>query len=327
MKRTDVWLIRIIIASLLLVLIGWLLPRPSTTRDIVRIDGSSTVFPLTEVITAEFQQSDQGGARIIATISGTGGGFKKFCRGETDIQNASRPIRPEEMDACAANAVQYYELPVALDAVTVVVSLANTWVETMTLTELKRIWEPAAQGTITRWNQVRASWPDAPLRLFGAGPDSGTFDYFTQMIVGNAKASRSDYASSEDDTTLAWGVARDGHALGYIPYTYFDAHKTRLRPVLLDEGKGPIAPDPETIERDLYPLTRPVFIYVSQKSAARRAVRQVVEYYLLQAPMVAREVNFVPLPPQAYAKAEERFRGGILGTAYNNAFARLTIDD
>ncbi|MER3422548.1 MAG: protein sphX [Nitrospiraceae bacterium] len=283
----------------------------------VKIDGSSTVFPITEAIAEEFQKANRGTVRVTVGISGTGGGFKKFCRGETDVQDASRPIASEEMEACKKNGIQYYELPVAFDALTVVVNRQNTWLDSITLAELKKIWEPPAQGKITKWNQIRSTWPDAPLKLFGAGSDSGTFDYFTEAVTGKAKASRGDYTASEDDNVLVQGIATDKYALGYIPFAYYEPNKARLKAVSVDAGKGPIVPSRETVENGSYqPLSRPLFIYVSKKSADRPEVKKFVEFYLANAAHLAVQVKYVPLPAQAYSLAVEHFNHGKLGTVF-----------
>ena len=202
--------------SLTLSAIATALPGAFGAQPIVKIDGSSTVYPITEAVAEEFQKARRGAVRVTVGISGTGGGFKKFCRGETDISDASRPILEAEMKACKAAGIRYIELPVAYDALTIVVNPKNTWIKEFTVEELRRMWEPAAQGRITRWNQVNPAWPDAPLKLFGAGSDSGTFDYFTDAINGKEKSSRGDYTASEDDNVLVQGVARDVNAIGYF---------------------------------------------------------------------------------------------------------------
>jgi phosphate transport system substrate-binding protein len=283
----------------------------------VKIDGSSTVFPVTEAVAEEFQKAKRGAIKVTVGISGTGGGFKKFCRGETDISGASRPILKEEMEACWKSGIQYIELPVAFDALTVAVNPSNNWTASMTVAELKKIWEPAAQGKVTRWSQVRPGWPDARLKLFGAGSDSGTFDYFTEAIVGKAKASRGDYTASEDDNTLVQGIAADKHALGYIPFAYFDPNRGRLKPVAIDGGKGPVLPSLENVLKGIYePLSRPLFIYVSAKSAERPGVREFVEYYLTQGAELAKQVKYLPLPAKAYQTGVERFRKRQVGTGF-----------
>ncbi|MCS6815409.1 MAG: PstS family phosphate ABC transporter substrate-binding protein, partial [Cyanobacteria bacterium] len=212
----------------------------------VKVDGSSTVFPITEAVAEEFQKQP-GAPKVTVGISGTGGGFRKFCAGETDVSNASRPILQREIDTCKANGISYIELPVAYDALTVVINPENNWATSMTVAELKKIWEPAAQGTITKWSQVRPGWPDAPLVLYGAGADSGTFDYFTEAIVGRSKSSRTDYTGSEDDNVLVQGVSRDKNALGYFGLAYYEANKGRLKGVAIDNGKGPVLPSKATV--------------------------------------------------------------------------------
>ncbi len=285
---------------------------------LVKVDGSSTVFPITEAVAEEFQHTQQGAVRVTVGISGTGGGFKKFCRGETDVQDASRPIMTEEMEACRVYGVQYYEFPVAFDAITIVVSHQNTWLGFMTVAELKMLWEPSAQGKITKWNQVRSSWPDAPVKLFGAGSDSGTFDYFTEAVVGKAKSSRGDYTASEDDNTLVQGIANDKHALGYIPFAYFEPNKKKLKAVWIDRGKGPVHPSRENVENGTYqPFSRPIFIYVNAKSAERVEVANFVEFYLKNAAKLVTQVQYVPLPVPAYMAALQRFHNGYLGTVFH----------
>jgi phosphate transport system substrate-binding protein len=291
------------------------------TTALVKIDGSSTVFPITEAIAEEFQKLNRQLSReavmVTVGISGTGGGFKKFCRGETDIQDASRPIMADEMEACRKNGIQYYELPVAFDAMTVVVSHQNTWVDSMTVAELKKIWEPRAQGKVTKWNQIRPDWPDAPLKLFGAGSDSGTFDYFTEVIVGKAKASRGDYTASEDDNTLVQGIAHDKHALGYIPFAYYEPNSNRLKAIAVDAGRGAVLPSRQAVERGVYqPLSRPIFIYVSNRSAEKPEVRRFVDFYLTRAAELVDQVQYVPLSRNAYRLALEHFHQRRLGTAF-----------
>ncbi len=289
---------------------------------LIKIDGSSTVFPITEAVAEEYQNANGGAVRVTVGISGTGGGFKKFCRGETDVQDASRPILAEEMEACRKNGVQYFELPVAFDAMTIVVSHQNTWVDSVTVGELKKMWEPSAQGKITKWSQIRASWPDIPLKLFGAGSDSGTFDYFTDAIVGKAKASRGDYTASEDDNTLVQGIASNKHALGYIPYAYYPPNQQKIKAVAVDGGNGAVLPSRETVENGSYqPLSRPLFIYVSKQSAGRPEVKNFVDFYLTAGVELAAQVKYVPLPPQAYTIAREHFHKGKLGTVFQGTSA------
>jgi phosphate transport system substrate-binding protein len=304
-------------------------PTTSATESaVIKVDGSSTVFPISEAVAEEFQRTTSS-SRVTVGISGTGGGFKKFCRGETDIQDASRPIMPEEMEACRKTEVRYYELPVAYDAMAIVVNKQNTWLQAITLKQLKKMWEPSAQGQVTRWKQVNPAWPDAALKLFGAGSDSGTFDYFTEVVVGKAKSSRGDYTASEDDNTLVQGVARDKFALGYIPFAYYEANRDQLRLVAVDGGKGPILPSRDTVENGSYqPLSRPLFIYVNSQSVQRPEVKQFVEFYLNNATPLVEQIKYVPLPAAAYRTALANFQNGKLGTAFHGgSSARLKMED
>ena len=292
-------------------------PAWADQSAMIKVDGSSTVYPLTEAVAEEFQNANRGKIRVTVGIAGTGGGFKKFCRGEIDIADASRPILKEEMALCQKNGITYYELPIAFDALTVAVSPMNTWVTSMTVEELKRIWEPAAQGKITRWNQIRSDWPDAQLVLFGAGSDSGTFDYFTDAIVGKAKSSRGDYTASEDDNVLVQGIEKNKNGLGYIPYAYYAAQMKKLKAVAIVGKNEPVLPSAETVLEGRYqPLSRPLFIYVSESSAKRPEVKQFIEYYLAEGPKLIAEVRYIPLDDKAYGMARERFQKGIVGTGF-----------
>jgi phosphate transport system substrate-binding protein len=283
--------------------------------EVIKIDGSSTVFPITEAVAEDFQKKNPG-SQVTVGISGTGGGFKKFCRGETAISNASRPISKKEMDACWEAGVQYVELPVAYDALTVVVSPKNS-IESMTVAQLKKMWEPAAQGNVSKWKQVDASWPDTALKLYGAGSDSGTFDYFTEAIVGKAKSSRGDYTASEDDNVLVQGVSNDPNALGYFGFAYYAENSDKLKAVKIDGGKGPVAPSAASVEDGTYqPLARPIFIYVSKKAMKRPEIAQFVEFFLQNAPRLVKEVKYVPLPESAYQTGLVRFQKGQTGTAF-----------
>jgi phosphate transport system substrate-binding protein len=275
------------------------------------------VFPVTEAVAEEFQKDKKGAVRVTVGISGTGGGFKKFCRGETDISNASRPILKAEMEECAKTGVKYIELPVAYDALTVVVNPQNTWAKSLTVAELKKIWEPGAQGKITNWNQIRPDFPDLSLKLFGAGTDSGTFDYFTEAIVGKAKSSRPDYTASEDDNTLVQGVARDKGALGYFGYAYYAENMKKLNAVSVDGGKGPVAPSDKSVEDGTYqPLSRPIFIYVSEKALEKPEVKEFVDFYMKHAPKLVKEVKYVALPAGIYTTNMEHVKNKKLGTVF-----------
>ncbi len=288
------------------------------TAPTIKIDGSSTVYPITEAIAKKFQANKNSKAQLIVKFSGTSGGFKKFCAGETDINNASRPISKEEIQVCKQNNVKFIEIPVAFDALAVVVNPQNNWAKDITTAELKKMWEPASEGEVTKWNQVRPSWPDKPLSLFGAGKESGTFDYFTEATVGKAKASRNDYTASEDDEVLADGVSKDPNALGYFGYAYFQENKDKLKVLAVDSGKGPILPERKTVEKAKYqPLSRPLFIYVNPSSAKNRQdVYQFVNFYLQNAAKVSGSVGYVPLPEQIYQIGIVHLNKGKVGTVF-----------
>jgi phosphate transport system substrate-binding protein len=304
-------------------------PAPARADAIIKIDGSSTVFPITEAVAEEFQKAKKGAVKVTVGISGTGGGFKKFCRGETDISDASRPILKKEMDACKAAGIEYYELPVAFDALTVMVNPKNDWIKSMTVAELKMIWEPAAQGKIMKWNQVNPKWPDAPIKLYGAGSDSGTFDYFTEAVVGKAKSSRGDYTASEDDNVLVQGIANDKNALGYFGFAYYAENPTKLKAVAVDGGKGAVVPSAKTVEDGSYnPLGRPIFIYISKKAAAKPEVKEFVEFYLKNSAPLVKQVKYVSLPASAYQTALTHFQKGKIGTVFGGeAEVGLKIDE
>jgi phosphate transport system substrate-binding protein len=292
-------------------------PLAFSQAKTVKIDGSSTVFPVTEAVAEDFQKSKKD-IRVTVGISGTGGGFRKFCRGETDISNASRPILKREMDECKAAGIEYIELPVAFDALTVVVNPKNTFIKQLTVAELKKMWEPAAQGKVKTWKDVNAEWPDQPIKLFGPGADSGTFDYFTEAVVGRAKSSRGDFTASEDDNVLVTGVSRDVNALGYFGFAYYVENKAKLRSVPIVNPKGnAISPSMEAVIAGTYePLARPIFIYVATKSLQKPEVREFVDFYMRNGAKLAREVKYVPLPEQAYRLALENVAKGKKGTAF-----------
>ena len=284
----------------------------------IKIDGSSTVFPISEALAEEFQISKRGKVRVTVGIAGTGGGFKKFCRGETDISNASRPISREEMDACKAAGIQYIEIPIAFDALTVVVNKENTWAKTMTIADLKKIWSPDAQGRVNNWNQVKAGYPNLKMMLFGPGTDSGTFDYFTEAVNGKSKASRSDYSASEDDNTLVQGVENNKGGLGYFGFAYYTAHKDKLTAVAIDGGKGPVEPTIANVLNGTYqPLSRPLFIYVKLAAASRQEVQEFVRFSLTKGAGLVQEVGYIPLPASAYPLVlnhfEQRKTGSVFG--------------
>ena len=306
-------------------------------RRTVTIDGSSTVYPIQEAVAEEFLQARreaglENDVRITIGVSGTGGGFQKFCSGELDITGASRPIRPIEIERCAAAGVEFIEIPVAYDGIAVVVHPGNDFVDRFTVDELRRMWEPEAQATITRWNQIRPTWPDQPLRLYGAGVDSGTYDYFTAAIVGREHASRGDFTSSEDDNVLVQGVAGDRLSVGFFGYAYYEENAARVRAVPIDDedpatGPGGIMPTPETIGDGTYqPLSRPIFIYVRTEAAARSEVNDLIEFYLSPAGrLLPREVGYISLPDDVYDLALERFRARTPGSIFAGGGSQVGV--
>jgi len=287
----------------------------------VSLDGSSTVFPISEAVAEEFQKVEKG-TKVTVGISGTGGGFQKFCRGETDISDASRPISATEVEACSKAGIQYIELPIAYDGIAIAVNPKNNAVDKITTAELKTLFAPEAQGKISKWSQVRKGWPDKEVHLFGAGVDSGTYDYFTEAINGKAKASRGDFTSSEDDNVLVQGIANDDGALGFIPFAYYEGNKGKLKLVPVDDGKkengdGPILPSAETIKDGTYqPLSRPIFIYISVKANGRPEVTKFVNYYLTNADKLVREVGYVPLGAEIYKLVNDRYAKKTIGSAF-----------
>lgn len=294
---------------------------PVLAADIIKVDGSSTVFPITEAVSEEFGKT--GGGKVMVGISGTGGGFKRFCRGETDISNASRPIKSTEKTACKESSIDFIELPIAYDGLAVVVNPKNTWVDYLTVEELKKIWSPDSQGTVTKWSQVRDGFPDEPIVLYGAGTDSGTFDYFTEAINGKSGSSRGDYTASEDDNVLVEGVGSEKGGLGYFGLAYYEQNKDRLKIVPIEDGKsdngeGPIAPSMETVMDNTYqPLARPIFIYVSAAAAQKANIAKYVEFYLDNATELVEEVGYIPLQPESYEAAKHRFESRIKGSVFS----------
>ncbi len=297
---------------------------------LLRIDGSSTVFPITEAVAEEFQKIDRK-VRVTVGISGTGGGFKKFCAGETDISDASRPIKPSEVELCGKNDIEYIELPVAYDGIAVVVSPKNDWAATISVAELKAMWQPEAQAKLTRWSQVRPGWPDRELHLFGAGVDSGTYDYFTEAIVGKEHASRGDFTSSEDDNVLVQGVAQDELALGFFGFAYYWENQSRLKIAAIDDGKpdngdGPVVPSIESIRNGTYqPLSRPIFIYVAKRALDRPEVQSFTRFYLQNATQLVTEVGYVPLPERVYTLGEERVAARRTGSMFGGKGSQVGV--
>ena len=300
----------------------------------IKVDGSSTVYPISEAVAEEFQKANRS-AHVTVGVSGTGGGFQKFCRGETDISNASRPIKPVEVETCKKSGVEFIELPVAYDGLAVVVNPKNTWAASMTVDELKKLWAPEAQGKIMRWNQVRSSWPDREIHLYGAGVDSGTYDYFTEAVVGKEGASRGDFTSSEDDNVLVQGIANDELALGFMGIAYVEQNKDRLKLVPVDDGKadngaGPVVASVETVRNGTYqPLSRPLFIYVSRKSAERPEVQTFVTSYFTDGRALIDEVGYVQLTDPIYELAQKHFAERKTGTAFGEGGSQVgvTLED
>jgi len=304
---------------------------PAAEPLVVKIDGSSTVYPLSNAVAEEFRKKESSPVRIMVGISGTGGGFKKFCRGEIDISDASRPILSHEMEICRAAGIEYLELPVAFDAITVVVNPRNTFLQHITAAELQKLWEPAAQGKIVTWRQINPAWPDVRFKLYGPGGDSGTFDYFTDAIVGRVQSSRTDYVASEDDNVLVQGVSHDANALGYFGYSYYAENAQKLKVVSIIEkaGGSAVTPSPETVSNGSYrPLSRPIFIYVNAKSIGRPEVKQFVDYYLQHAARLAKDVRTLPLPRSAYVQAANNVKKMKLGTVFGGiAETGITIEE
>jgi phosphate transport system substrate-binding protein len=302
---------------------------PEVSGD-VRVDGSSTVYPIAEVAAYEFGK-EQPKVRVTVGTSGTGGGFKKFSAGEIDIANASRPIKPSEVELCQKNGVEFIELPIAYDGLAIVVNPKNTWAASITVDELKKLWAPEAQGKILRWSQIRPEWPDQEIHLFGAGVDSGTYDYFTEAIIGSEHSSRGDYTSSEDDNVLVEGIARDEYALGFFGLAYFASNSDKLKLVPVDDGNadngaGPIAPSTETVMAGTYqPLSRPLFIYVAKKAAERPEVSAFLGYMLRNGSKHIAKVGYIPLPERAYALAQERLDARTAGSLFGGQGSQVGV--
>ena len=287
--------------------------------QVIKIDGSSTVYPITEAVAEEFQKAKKSAIKVTVGISGTGGGFKKFCRNELDIADASRPITQSEMADCKAAGIDYIEMPVAFDALTIVINPKNTFLKEATIAEMKVLWEPAAQGKITKWSQVNPAWPDAPIKLFGPGADSGTFEYFTEAMVGKAKSSRGDYTASEDDNVLVQGISRDVNAIGYFGFAYYAENTAKLKalPVVSPKTGKAVEPSPANVENGTYqPLSRPIFIYVKAKSLEKPEVKEFIEFYMKNGAALTTEVKYVPLPAVAYTGNVEHMNKRKLGTVF-----------
>jgi len=298
----------------------------------IKIDGSSTVYPITETIVKNYNAQSPSDIDVTVNFSGTGGGFRKFCAGETDINNASRPILKAEMEVCKQNNISYLELPVAFDALTVVVNPQNTWAHDITVAELKKIWEPEAQGKITTWNQIRASWPKQPINLYGPGKDSGTYDYFTAAIVGKEGASRTDYQASEDDEILEQAIINDPNGLGYFGYAYYQKKLEALKALAVDnqKGSGPIMPSQNATEAEKYrPLSRPLFIYVNAVALQNNpAMNDFLDFYMQKASQVVENVGYIPFDFDDYTKLYRNFHKTKVGTVFGGKSEfDLTLDE
>lgn len=274
----------------------------------IKIDGSSTVYPITEAVAEEYR-AEEANVRVTVGFSGTGGGFKKFIRGETDINDASRPISKEERKKAKENGIEFVELKVAFDGMAVVANPENDWLDTISVGELKKIWEPEAEGEVTQWSDVRDEWPEEKFHLYGPGVQSGTYDYFTRAIVGDAGSSRGDYTSSEDDNTLVQGVKGEKYSLGFFGFAYYEENKESLKLIAVDDGNGGIHPSKESISTKEYsPLTRPLYIYVRKKAAGEEHVKDFVEFYLNKASDLVHEVGYFPMQDENYDTELEKFR-------------------
>jgi phosphate transport system substrate-binding protein len=295
----------------------------------IKIDGSSTVYPITEAVAEQFQAANKD-VKVTVGVSGTGGGMKKFTRGEIDVANASRPIKKDEIEAAKTGGIEFVELPIAYDALTVVIHPENSWAKEMTVEDLKKIWAPESQGKITKWSDVRPGWPSTPLKLYGPGADSGTFEYFTEAVVGKAKSSRTDYTASEDDHVIVNGVKGDKGALGYFGLAYYVTNKDVLRAVSVVNPKTGKAVEPsvQTVESAAYaPLSRPIFIYVKKGSLQQPHVRKFVDFYLTKGPDLVEKVKYVPLPDKVYELALENVKAGKAGTVFGDGHAGVGIEE
>lgn len=310
------------------VLAALVLATSTNASPLVKVDGSSTVFPITEAVAEDFQAFKKGAIRVTVGISGTGGGFKKFCRNEIDVVNASRPITDAEIETCKQQGVQFIEMPIAYDALTVVINPKNNWSQTITVEELKKIWQPEAQGKITQWNQINPAWPDKKIKLYGAGADSGTFEYFTEAIVGKAKSSRGDFTASEDDNVLVQGVASDIYALGFFGFAYYIENSKRVTAAAVDSGNGGVLPSAATVENNSYkPLSRPIFIYINAKSADKPEVDEFVKFYMANATTLVDEVKYFPLSKEVYQLNLEHLQKRKVGTVFKGSGVNIKLED
>jgi len=286
-------------------------------KEVINIDGSSTVYPITKLAAEDFQKARRGTVEVTIGVSGTGGGFKKFCGGKADILNASRPILQEEIDACREADIKYIELALAFDGIAVVINADNRDVMAMTAADLKKIWEPVAEKRVTKWCHAKPAWPETPLRLYAPGVSSGTFHYFTKAIVGKPGSSRRDFTPCENHDVVARRIAADKDGLGFLGYAYYVRNKRKLGVALINGGNWFLLPSEHTVMSGTYqPLTRPIFIYVNKKSVDRPEVKEFVEFYLHNARRLVRQASYFPLPDIVYELVAERFRRGVTGTVF-----------
>lgn len=296
----------------------------------IKVDGSSTVYPITEAVAEDFGKANPS-VKVTVGISGTGGGFKKFCAGDTAISNASRPIKQSEIEMCQKAGIEYVEIPVAYDALSIIVNKNNTWASDITTAELKKLWEPEAQGKITNWNQIRASWPDKPIKLYGPGTDSGTYDYFTEAIMGKEDLSRGDYTSSEDDNVIVQGVSRDPNALGFLGLAYYEENQSKLKAIPVNDGidtngAGAVMPKTSTVLDGSYsPLARPLFIYAQSKELEKPEVKAFVDYFLKEGKSLSEEVGYVSLPGNLYELAQRRVDSRLAGSVFSGHGAKAGV--
>lgn len=291
-----------------------------TYKGRINIDGSSTVYPITEAVAEEYRKVASD-IRVTVGVSGTGGGFKKFIRNEIDISNASRPISKSEMEQCKAAGIEFIEIPVSYDGLAVVVNPENSFVDFLTIEELSKMWTAESQGKIMRWNQIRPEWPNEPLHLYGAGTSSGTYDYFTEAVNGKAKSSRGDYTASEDDNVLVQGVSSDRFGLAYFGLAYYEENKSKLKlvPIKATANSPAVLPSAETVQNGTYqPLSRPEFIYINAVSAKQLHIQDFVKFYLDNATSLVDEVGYIPLPKEVYENAYIRFMKGKTGSLFEN---------
>ena len=325
-----------LLAIIILITAGFFLLQkkdaPVAVKTTVKIDGSSTVFPITEAMAEEFQKEHKD-TQVVVGISGTGGGFEKFCRGEIHISNASRPIKSTEIELCKQNNIEFIELPIAFDGLSVMVHPSNDWVDYFTVTELKKIWQPEAQNTLLYWNQIRKEWPNKKLNLYGPGTDSGTYDYFTQAVVGREGSSRADFTASEDDNVLVQGISSDPLSLGFFGFAYYQENQEKLKlvPISKDEkGKlqDAVLPSTETINNGTYqPLSRPIFIYPSRQAVEDETVSQFISFYINSdnAQKLVSEVGYVPLPKELYLSVEKRFQNKTTGSIFTKSGSQTGV--